>query len=334
MIIFYHVCRFIIFLLLISFVHRDDSIGMRARDAILLCMSMSKKNKTVASFITETSNISVLVASGLSGLYSVLPNYLDDIAIPDWYRFTPDDVNDIKGLSTFITSLEFSNAIAQIAHISIRKQLQEFIYRGFLIPVLGPALLQSNVEEQVAAMAYTELILRTVTQHGLLYSLLEFLLKTEYDGRRLITILTERLSTDNHQLSLVTLSLFETMIDMNSEDMMLELIFQYLHPCLHIMFSHRINLLMLDPFCNSYEKLLILAPTCCDIDTNSPLPSETNTQNNGQQSLCARYDSYLYDARNRIANCHQSCASWSNLYNGQNVFVEKHRATGRCSFLY
>ncbi|XP_044765322.1 FHIP family protein GH13096 [Coccinella septempunctata] len=319
--------RFIIFILLITFIHRDDSTGMRARDALLLCMSISKKNNAVATFITETSNISVLIASGLSGLYSVLPNYLDDIAIPDWYRFTPDDVNDIKGLSTFITSLEFSNAVAQIAHISIRKQLQEFIYRGFLIPVLGPALLQNNVEEQVASIAYTELILRTVTQPGLLYSMLEFLLKTEYDGRRLVSILLERLNTNNHQLSLVTISLFETMLDMNSEDLMLELVFQYLHPCLHIMFSHRINLLILDPYCYSFEKLLVLAPSCCDVETNSPSSRETSIQNNNQRSLCGRYDSYLYDARNKIANCQQSCASWSNSYDGHHIFLEKLEAT-------
>ncbi|XP_045481730.1 FHIP family protein GH13096 [Harmonia axyridis] len=317
--------KFIIFILLVTFVHRDDSIGMRARDALLLCMSMSKKNDSVATFITETSNISVLVASGLSGLYSVLPNYLVDIAIPDWYRFTPDDVNDIKGLSTFITSLEFSNAVAQVAKASICKQLQEFIYRGFLIPVLGPALLQNNVEEQVASMAYTELILRTVTEPGLLYSLLEFLLKTEYDGRRLVTILIQRLGTDNHQLSLVTLSLFETMIDMNSEDLMLEFVFQYLHPCLHIMFSHRINLLMLDPYCNSFEKLLILAPSCCDFENNLQLlPGDGSSHNNdAQKSLCGRYDSYLYDARNRIASCMQACGSWSNSYSGKHVFIDR-----------
>ncbi|KAK9890137.1 hypothetical protein WA026_008944 [Henosepilachna vigintioctopunctata] len=311
--------KFIIFILLITFVHREDSIGMRARDALLLCMSMSKKNENVATYITEYSNFSILVASGLSGLYSVLPNYLDDIMIPDWHRFTPDDVNDIKGLSTFVTSLEFSNAVAQVAHPSIRKQLQEFMYRGFLIPVLGPALLQNNVEEQVASMAYSELVLRTVTHPGLLYSLLQFLLKMEYDGHRLLDILIQRISSENNQLVLVTLSLFDTMIDLNCEDLMLELVFQYLQPCLHLMLSQRKNLLLLDPYCNSFEKLLLLSPSSCDIDSNSPKLDVSETQwnqTNSQQSLCGRYDSYLYDARNRIGSCQVACASWSNTYNG------------------
>lgn len=71
--------RFTIFSLLIPFVHKEDAIGMRARDALLLCMSLSKKNKDVALYISEYSNFSVLVASGLSGLYSVLPSVIDDI---------------------------------------------------------------------------------------------------------------------------------------------------------------------------------------------------------------------------------------------------------------
>lgn len=168
--------------------HREDSTGMRARDALLLCMSLSKKNKRVAIYIAEHSNFSILLASGLSGLYSVLPNILDDISVPDWHRFTPDDVNEIKGLLTFVTSLEFSNAVAQVAHPMIRKQLQEFLYRGFLIPVLGPALLQINVYEQVAATAYLELILRTVSDTGLLHSLLQFLLNIDFDGEKILGI--------------------------------------------------------------------------------------------------------------------------------------------------
>lgn len=219
---------------------------MRARDALLLCMSLSKKNKDVALYISEFSNFSVLVASGLSGLYSVLPNIIDDIGmkvtrnsrniecsvtilgVPDWHRFTPDDVNEINGLLYFVTSLEFSNAIAQVAHTSIRKQLQEFLYRGFLIPVLGEALLQTNIQEQVAATAYLELIVRTVTEPGLLHAVLQFLIKVEYDGERLLNMLIQRIQSNDMQLSLVSLALFESMIDLNCEDLLLELVFKYL----------------------------------------------------------------------------------------------------------
>lgn len=297
--------------------HREDSTGMQARDALLLCMSLSKKNKNVAVYISEHSNMCVLLASGLSGLYSVLPHVLTDIKVPDWHRLTPDDVNDIKDLSTFVTSLEFSNAVAQIAHPLIRKQLQEFLYRGFLIPVLGPALLQTTVGEQIAATAYLELIMRTVTQPGLLYALLQFLLQVEYDGHRLLSILIQRIGTDN-RLCLVSLALFETMVDINCEDLMLELVFQYLQPCLHLMLSQRKTLFPLDPHCRSFEKFLNLGPSCCESIASPRIDGNTVHWNHygGQQSLFGNYHAYLCDARNKIASCQISCSFWGNAYTG------------------
>jgi hypothetical protein len=50
-------CRFVIFTLLIPFVHREGGIGQQARDALLLCMSLSKKNENVGSYIAEHSNV-------------------------------------------------------------------------------------------------------------------------------------------------------------------------------------------------------------------------------------------------------------------------------------
>lgn len=290
---------------------------MQARDALLLCMSLSKKSKNVSVYIAEHSNICVLLASGLSGLYSVLPHVLSDIVAPDWHRLTPDDVNDIKDLSTFVTSLEFSNAVAQVAHPMVRRQLQEFLYRGFLIPVLGPALLQTSVGEKIAATAYLELILRTVTP-GLLYPLLQFLLQQQYDGQRLLHILIQRINSEDH-LSLVTIALFETMVDINCEDLMLELVFQYLQPCLHLMLSQRRKLLPLDPHCHSFEKLLLLAPSCCETAGVSPKLDGRNIHWNhygGQQSLYGNYHAYLCDARNKIAACQIACSQWSNSYTG------------------
>lgn len=81
------------------------------------------------------------MAGGLCGLYSALPRKLT-IEAPDWYRFTPDDVNEMSDLAHFMNSLEFCNAVAEVAHPIIRSELLQIIYIAFLIPVMGPALLQ------------------------------------------------------------------------------------------------------------------------------------------------------------------------------------------------
>lgn len=41
-----------------------------------------------------------------------------------------------------MNALEFCNAVVQVAHDLIREQLLDVMYMGFIVPVLGPALLQ------------------------------------------------------------------------------------------------------------------------------------------------------------------------------------------------
>lgn len=85
-----------------------------------------------------------LVVTGLGGLYSLLPNVIE-ISTPDWHRITADDIGDIHELTLFMNSLEFINAVAQVAHTLIRQQLLDFMYQGFLIPVLGSTLMQVSL---------------------------------------------------------------------------------------------------------------------------------------------------------------------------------------------
>lgn len=49
--------RFIIFTLLIPHIHREGSLGQQARDAMLLCMSLSKKNEDLGVYIADSSNV-------------------------------------------------------------------------------------------------------------------------------------------------------------------------------------------------------------------------------------------------------------------------------------
>ena len=85
--------------------------------------------------------MSPVLVTGLCGLYSSLPNSID-IQSCDWFRITPDDASEMPELTLFMNSLEFCNAVVQVAHPLIRDQLLDFLYQGFLVPVLGPALLQ------------------------------------------------------------------------------------------------------------------------------------------------------------------------------------------------
>ncbi|XP_076624708.1 FHIP family protein AGAP011705 isoform X1 [Colletes latitarsis] len=348
--------KFIIFTLLIPHVHREGGVGQQARDAMLLCMSLSKKNDEVGVYIADHSNICPVLATGLSGLYSLLPRKLD-IETDDWHRLTPDDVNDLPALMHLMNSLEFCNAVAQVAHPLVQKQLLEFLYHGFLVPVMGPALLQDSlgltieqldaqehwttVEELVAATAYFDLFLRSVTDPGLLRSLVRFLLEDNYDECRILDSLIQRISSRS-RLCIVTLALFETLVNLNCEDVMLELCLGALSPCSHVMLSQRRRLRDIDPFGRAAEKFLSLMPNCCSPlasmnsqfnslpnnvaqekhsnATSEPLkslPASINYGARSSDSLYGNYHAYLCDARQKIRACRTACSNWSYQYYGE-----------------
>ncbi|XP_076294219.1 FHIP family protein AGAP011705 isoform X2 [Lasioglossum baleicum] len=348
--------KFIIFTLLIPHVHREGGVGQQARDAMLLCMSLSKKNDEVGVYIADHSNICPVLATGLSGLYSLLPRKLD-IETSDWHRLTPDDVNDLPALMHLMNSLEFCNAVAQVAHPMVQKHLLEFLYHGFLLPVMGPALLQDSlgltidqldeqehwttVDELVAATAYFDLFLRSVTEPGLLRSFVRFLLEDNYDECRILDSLIQRISSRS-RLCIVTLALFETLVNLNCEDVMLELCLAALSPCSHVMLSQRRRLRDVDPFGRAAEKFLSLTPSCCSplASVNSQfnsLPNSTTQERNSNassesfkslyasinygarvsDSLYGNYHAYLCDARQKIRACRIACSNWSYQYNGE-----------------
>lgn len=175
-------------------VHREGTVGQQTRDSMLLCMALSKKNHEIGVYIAEHSNVCPVLATGISGLYSLVPRKLD-IETDDWHRLTPDDVNDIPSLDHLMHSFEFCNAVTQIAHPLVQKQLLEYLYQGFLVPVMGPALLQNSLDDLVSATAYFDLFLRSVTDPGLLHTLIKFLLEDNYDECRILDSLIQRISS-------------------------------------------------------------------------------------------------------------------------------------------
>uniref|UniRef100_A0A182QZS2 FHF complex subunit HOOK-interacting protein C-terminal domain-containing protein n=1 Tax=Anopheles farauti TaxID=69004 RepID=A0A182QZS2_9DIPT len=261
--------NFIIFSLLIPYVHREGSLGHQARDALLLCMALSQKNSNVGTYIATYSSICPVLVTGLGGLYSRLPNQIE-IKTIDWYRITTDDVTEMPELTLFMNSLEFCNAVVQVAHTMIRQQLLDFLYQGFLVPVLGPAILQTlkgqgqfqtNVESQVSAMAYFDLIVRSITEPGLIQIVIRFLLDEEkFDGQRILDVLVERLNSNDSRLCMVTLSLFDSLLSLNCEDIMLELILKYLLHCKHVPISHRYKINRVDPYTQAVEYFLNITP--------------------------------------------------------------------------
>lgn len=107
---------------------------------------------------------------------------------------------------------------------------------------------------------------------------------------------------------------------------MLELVFQHLQPCMHLMTSHRRLLHDFDPYCQNVDKFLLLTPACCSengesvsrkISTSSLEQMKSGTVNSQlNESLYGNYHAYLCDARTKITACMVACSTWTNKYDG------------------
>ncbi|XP_024619813.1 protein FAM160A1 isoform X2 [Neophocaena asiaeorientalis asiaeorientalis] len=334
--------NFLIFSLLIPFIHREGTVGQQARDALLFIMSLSAENGMVAHHIVENTYFCPVLATGLSGLYSSLPAKLEE-KDEEWHCLLKDDWVLLPPLVQFMNSLEFCNAVIQVAHPLIRNQLVNYIYNGFLVPVLAPALHKVTVEEVMTTTAYLDLFLRSISEPALLEIFLRFILLHQHENVHILDTLTSRINTP-FQLCVVSLALFRTLIGLHCEDVMLQLILRYLIPCNHMMLSQRWAVKERDCYSVSAARLLALTPVCCSSGITltlgnqerdyilwskctheSPGPSEQLPAEAFSPSACIveygkaldiSYLQYLWEAHTNILRCIRDCHVWSALYDG------------------
>ncbi|KAM6972382.1 FHF complex subunit HOOK-interacting protein 1A [Aplochiton taeniatus] len=348
--------NFLIFSLLIPFIHREGTVGQQARDALLLIMSLSAENRRVARHIAENTYFCPVLATGLSGLYSSLPTKLE-VPSEEWHCLHRDDWLQLPALVQFLNSLEFCNAVIQVAHADIRDQLVSYIYQGFLVPVLAPALHKLTLEEVMTTTAYLDLFLRSVSEPALLQTFLSFILLHRHENVHILDTLVSRINTP-FQLGTVSLALFRTLIGLYCEDVMLQLILRYLIPCNHMMLSQRRVVRERDCYSVSAAKILALTPSCCSPEDSPPPLRQLHSilwskgtdgpdssgnldavgdflEDEGSHScvigseiyLDVSYLHYLYDARLGITSCMRACGVWSAPYDGEDPPPEEYQSS-------
>ncbi|XP_007952513.1 FHF complex subunit HOOK interacting protein 1B [Orycteropus afer afer] len=260
--------RLLLFSRLVPFVHREGTLGQQARDALLLLMALSAGSPTVGSYIADHSYFCPVLATGLSALYSSLPRKIE-VPGDDWHCLRREDWLGVPALALFMSSLEFCNAVIQVAHPLVQKQLVDYIHNGFLVPVMGPALHKTSVEEMIASTAYLELFLRSISEPALLRTFLRFLLLHRHDTHTILDTLVARIGS-NSRLCMVSLSLFRTLLNLSCEDVLLQLVLRYLVPCNHVMLSQKPAVRDVDLYGRAADKFLSLIPRCCRHHAPSP----------------------------------------------------------------
>ncbi|XP_013877610.1 protein FAM160A1 isoform X2 [Austrofundulus limnaeus] len=324
--------NFLLFSLLIPYTHRQGLVGQQARDALLLIMSLSASEPRVAQHIADNTYFCPVLATGLSGLYSSLPAKLQ-VYSEDWHCLELADWQQVPALVHFLHSLDFCGAVIKVAHPSIRSQLLSYIYNGFLVPVLAPALHKLTVEEVMTTTAYLDLFLRSVSEPALLHTFLSFILMHRHDSVHILDTLVSRVNTP-FQLGTVSLALFRTLIGLFCEDVMLQLVFRYLIPCSHLSRKQRRSLKQRDCYSSSAASFLLLMPSWCPVylhntSTHSEhihWPKGADLSVSDSVGYCrgldflmdVNYFQYLLDARQAIITSHRACRFWSAPYDGIN----------------
>ncbi|CAM4674372.1 unnamed protein product [Leuciscus chuanchicus] len=339
--------NFLLFSLLIPFIHRDGTVGTQARDALTLIMSLSSQNGLVAKHIVENTYFCPVLATGLSGLYSGLPAKLE-VYSDGWFCLEKHDWLQVPALFQFLNSLHFCCTVCKVAHPSIRDQLLGYIYNGFLVPVMAPALHKLTLEEVMTTTAYLDLFLRSISDSALLQTFLFFILRHRHDNVNILDTLVSRINTP-FQLGTVSLALFRTLIGLYCEDVMLQLILRYLIPCSHLTCAERHRLRERDCYSITASALLSLTPSFFIPKPSLAPPPKPDyilwskvtegllRGNMGMEDLFSGGDSvgfsritssdplmdknylhYLYDGRRAVCVGVQACAVWSNPYDGLN----------------
>ena len=118
----------------------------------------------------------------------------------------------------------------------------------------------------------------------------------------------------------MTLQLFETLVSLNMEDVMVALVLRHLVPCTFLLPSFRSKLNFLDPHGRAAHKLLSLVPVSCDPPATPLTPRRkpfTFTQPaQPPSSQSQSYAAYLADAQSVIRQTYTECRYWTNSYDG------------------
>ncbi|MCP9258932.1 POPLD domain protein [Dirofilaria immitis] len=299
--------QFLVFNLLIPYLYDSGEVGQLARDSLLLILSVSRRLKHIGAFIAIKSNFCPVVATGLSGCFSQLSRSVGSMLYvsDDWHKINIDDIDSYSSLLDFHSSLIFCNAVIQVAHSYVVSQVINYVYHGFLLPVVLPSLLQGGQDELISSTAYYHLCLDSVTETALIQAIVKLLLiESCEDNKKVLDVIIERISAGN-RLSQVTLSLVRTLIDLRCEDIMFDLIFKYLLPCTFLQPNQAFHLKNQKYVRTAAQTLLTFIPECTY--KSSVLCS--------QESLHV----YLAECRNYVQQTTDACCEkWVWNYDGRN----------------
>jgi hypothetical protein len=255
--------KFLVFTLLVPYVHDMTEKGATARDALLMCLSVAARSpqSRLSDFIVGDTDFCQVLATGLSGLYSSLPM---NIELPEDNWLSPlSHLLAVPGLKKILASLSFCNSVLQMAPLLVCQGILLLIKNGFLKQVIGPAMFQNSPDGAAVAVGYLCVFLNNITNVQLMGVFVQFITLGKCDDKSIINCLVQYILSESNKLASVALELLYTLVNLNCEDVMLILILQYLLLGQHITPHQLQSVANRDLYCIAARRFLFSIPSCC-----------------------------------------------------------------------
>ncbi|KAL4231182.1 hypothetical protein ACF0H5_008764 [Mactra antiquata] len=213
---------------LLTLSHSEDSrVAVKACEGLILCSSLP--DPVAAHCLVNSTSFCDDLTQRLIDTYKKLPKEINPLDLEnvqakwgmDVVTKREDEITFTgkRYLISFLSWLDYCDQLSTIANPIVAEALARIIHQKFLVVYFQPDLLQVSETGCITSMAYMTRCLRTVCSQRLLSELVLFLLgdekKPEVVGQTSDTLrcrLIERCNSVSEEVCLITLQLFDTLL--------------------------------------------------------------------------------------------------------------------------
>lgn len=226
----------------------DGRVAVKACEGLMLCASLPEKS--AATCLIENTRFCSDMTNRLIKLYQRLPTTIDpdelDAVYAKWgldVISEPDDKQTFAGkrnVVCFLSWLDYCDQLITIANPMVGRALAKHISTNFLRAIIEPGIMQTSEAGVVTCTAYLRRCLKTVSSI-LLSEFAHFMLgeekQYEKNAESSCKIRNRLIQHCNHlseEVSLISLKLFDTLIQKNDSFIVYNLVLRNLEHGKHI----------------------------------------------------------------------------------------------------
>lgn len=226
----------------------DGRVAVKACEGLMLCASLPEKS--AATCLIENTRFCADMTNRLIKLYQRLPTTINPDELDAVYaKWGLDVISEYEDKQTFVGKrnvvcflswLDYCDQLITIANPLVGRALAKYIYTNFLRAIIEPGILQTSEAGVVACTAYLRRCLKTVSSI-LLSEFVHFILgeekhyeKTTEGSCKIRNRLIQHCNHLSEEVSLISLKLFDTLIQKNDSFIVYNLVLRNLECGKHI----------------------------------------------------------------------------------------------------